>query len=49
MLLSVVLNIEEEEEVDVEINLDDEDNDMPDVLDLYDKVYANVPSETHIN
>jgi len=47
MLLSIVLNIEEEDEVDVEINLDDEDNGVPDELDPYDKVYANVPSETH--
>jgi len=46
MLLSIVLNIEEDE-VDVEINLDDEDNGVPDALDPYDKVYANVPSETH--
>jgi len=38
---------EEEDEVDVEINLDDEDNGVPNVLDPYDKVYANVPSETH--
>jgi len=38
MLLSVVLNIEEDEEVDVEINLDDEDNGVPDVLDPYDVV-----------
>ena len=47
MFLSIVLNIEEEDEVDVEINLDDEDNGVPDVLDPYDVVYANVPSETH--
>jgi len=31
----------------VEINLDDEDNGAPDVLDPYDILYANVPSETH--
>ena len=47
VLLFIILNIEEEDEVDVEINLDDEDNDAPDVLDPYDIVYANVPSETH--
>ncbi|KAG2585998.1 hypothetical protein PVAP13_5NG005508 [Panicum virgatum] len=38
---------EQEDEVDVEINLDDEDNGVLDVLDPYDKVYANVPAETH--
>jgi len=47
MLLSIVLNIEEEDEVDVEINLDDEDSGVPDALDPYDMVFANVPSETH--
>ena len=47
MLLSIVLNIEEEDDVDVEINLDAEDNGVPDALDPYDMVYANVPSETH--
>jgi len=47
VLLFIILNIEEEDEVDVEINLDDEDNGVPNVLDPYDKVYANVPSETH--
>ena len=31
----------------MEINLDDEDNGAPDVLDPYDILYANVPSETH--
>ena len=41
---------DKEEGTDVEHNLDmdEEDNSEPDVLDPYDRVYANVPSESHM-
>ena len=41
---------DDEEGADVEHNLDtdEQDNSEPDVLDPYDKVYANVPSELHM-
>ena len=41
---------DDEEGANVEYNLDidEQDNSEPDVLDPYDKVYANVPSESHM-
>jgi hypothetical protein len=44
------LSEDDEEEPDVEHNLDmdEQENSEPDVLDPYDKVYANVPSESHM-
>jgi hypothetical protein len=44
------LSEDDEERSDVEHNLDkdEQENNKPDVPDPYDKVYANVPSESHM-
>ena len=41
---------DDEEGTDVEHNLDtnEQENSEPDVPDPYDRVYANVPSESHM-
>jgi len=44
------LSEDDEEGTDFEhnINMDEEENSEPNVLDPYDRVYANVPSESHM-
>ena len=41
---------DDEEETDIEHNLDmdEQENSEPNVLDPYDRVYANVPSKSHM-
>jgi hypothetical protein len=42
------IHVEKEDDVDFDLNLGDEDDSLPDVNDPFEKVYANIPSKTHL-